>query len=214
MNELVLENNEIRIKSVELVDIINQFRELEEGKSKLLHKDLMKKIRKVLDVVQNQQNFNESNYIDKKGERRPCYKINKNGIKYLIDTTKSSDRIPLQKVYEQLGGNHSGIICIDRFETTFFNKLHDVLKPLDIVMLTQKTVLDYRLDGYIPKFNIAIEYDESQHFIEPQKSQDIIRQKEIEKALKCNFVRCDYRNTDACNIGLVLNEIINRKEVI
>ena len=71
-----------------------------------------------------------------------------------------------------------------------------------------------RLDGYIPKFNIAIEYDESQHFIEPQKSQDIIRQKEIEKALKCNFVRCDYRNTDAYNIGLVLNEIINRKEVI
>ncbi|EPT6434093.1 hypothetical protein ACSW8L_15845 (plasmid) [Clostridium perfringens] len=66
MNELVLENNEIRIKSVELVDIINQFRELEEGKSKLRHKDLMEKIRKVLDVVQNQQNFNESNYIDKK----------------------------------------------------------------------------------------------------------------------------------------------------
>lgn len=54
MNELVLENNEIRIKSVELVDIINQFRELEEGKSKLRHKDLMEKIRKVLDVVQNQ----------------------------------------------------------------------------------------------------------------------------------------------------------------
>ncbi len=214
MNELVLENNEIRIKSVELVDIINQFRELEEGKSKLKHKTLMEKIRNVLDIIQNQQNFNESTYINKQNKVQPCYLINKNGIKYLIDITKSSDRIPLQKVYEQLGGNHSKIICIDRFETTFFNKLYDVLKPLDIVMLTQKTVLEYRLDGYIPRFNIAIEYDESQHFIEPQKSQDIIRQKEIEKALKCNFVRCDYRNTDAYNIGLVLNEIINRKGVI
>ena len=214
MNELVLANNEIRIKSVELIDIINQFRELEEGRSKLLHKDLMKKIRKELEIVQNQQNFNKSTYINKQNKIQPCYLINKNGIKHLIDTTKSSDRMPLQKVYEKLGGNHSEIICVDRFETTFFNKLYDVLKPLDIVILTQKKVLEYRLDGYIPKFNIAIEYDESQHFIEPQKSQDIIRQKEIEKALKCNFVRCDYRNTDAYNIGLVLNEIINRKEVI
>lgn len=46
MDGLVLENNEIRIKSVELVDIINQFRELEEGKSKLQHKTLMEKNKK------------------------------------------------------------------------------------------------------------------------------------------------------------------------
>lgn len=91
MNELVLENNEIRIKSVELVDIINQFRELEEGRSKLLHKDLMKKIRKEIKTLEsiginNERNFSPVKYIDDKGEERPCFSLNRDGMLQMLNS--------------------------------------------------------------------------------------------------------------------------------
>lgn len=59
MKELMMtekENKELRITSVELVDIINQFRKAESesiGKEykELQHKDFMKKIRKELEIL-------------------------------------------------------------------------------------------------------------------------------------------------------------------
>lgn len=44
MNEIM--NKEIKMNSVEVCELINQFRELEYGKSKLEHADLMKKLEK------------------------------------------------------------------------------------------------------------------------------------------------------------------------
>lgn len=47
---------------------------------------------------------------------------------------------------------------------------------------------NYILDMYIINFKIAIEIDEEHHG--EKKVMDIVRQKKIEKQLKCNFVRC------------------------
>lgn len=50
--------------------------------------------------------------------------------------------------------------------------------------------LGYWLDGYDIINNIAYEYDEKAHFINGQlKPKDLIRQNEIEKYLKCEFIR-------------------------
>ena len=228
-NELTIlnQNKEIRINSVELTEIINKFRQeefnilKEKGLNKkdkcveLQHKSFMKKIKKELEMLEilglkEEKNILPIDYIDKKGEKRPCFSLNKEGVKYLLDLTKSKDKIAMQKVYEDMGGDYSKTICIDRFETTFFNKLSDTLFAMNIELDRQKTsCAKYRLDGYLPQYNIAIEYDESQHYVEPQKSKDIKRQKEVEKELGCQFIRLDYRNTDAYNIGLVIKEIIN-----
>jgi hypothetical protein len=43
MNQLA--NKEVRMTSVELTELINEFREIEGGKSELLHKTLLEKIR-------------------------------------------------------------------------------------------------------------------------------------------------------------------------
>lgn len=70
------ENEELRITSLELVDIINQFRKVESetiGKQykELKHKDFMKKIRKELEVLktlglEDKGNFSPGSYIDKR----------------------------------------------------------------------------------------------------------------------------------------------------
>lgn len=210
MNEMM--SKEIRMTSVEVTEMINQFREMEGNKSELQHKHLMEKLRKELNVLElGQQCFILLSYKDKKGEIRPCYSINKDGLKHLIDMTKSRDRIPLQKAYEFLGGDYTKVVCIDRFETTFFNKLSDTLSALNIELETQFNVLSYRVDGYIADYNLVIEYDEAQHFVEPQKSKDEKREREIIEAIDCQVIRLNYQNTDAFNVGLVISEIIKLK---
>ena len=214
MNEIM--NIEIRMTSVEVTEMINQFREMEGNKSELRHSDLMRKIDKEAETMKslgfsNQPNFQLSLYLDKKGEKRPCYSVNKDGLKHLIDITKSKDRMPLQKAYELLGGDYSKVVCMDRFETAFFNKLSDSLSALNIELKTQFNILNYRIDGYIIDYNLVIEYDEAQHFVEPQKSKDKKREKEIIKAINCQVIRLNYQNTDDFNIGLVISEIIKLK---
>lgn len=230
-NELLnLQTKEVRITSVELVDIINKFREEEfeilksKGLNKkdkyveLQHKTSMEKIRKELETLKNSDlngrvDFKPSSYADKNGQQRPCFKLNKEAVKYMADMTKTRDKIPIQKIYEDMGGVGSVVYCIDRFETSFFKKLSDTLFAMNIELDRQKVSCSkYRLDGYLPQYNIAIEYDELQHYVKPQKSKDIKRQKAIEKELGCQFIRLDYRNTDAYNIGLVFKELF--KELI
>ena len=209
--ETIKLTNEGKIKSTELVEIINVFRE-EEGKNPKEHSDFMKKIKKEIETLKSlglNKYIIESSYIDKKGEKRPCYELTKEGVKYIIDLYKSKDKIALQKVYEYMGGDYSKTVCIDRFETTFFNKLKDTLLAMNIDIDTQKCVLGkYRLDGYIEKYNLVIEYDEEQHFVEPQKSKDIKRQKEIKNKFGYEFIRLNYKNSDSYNIGLVMNYIL------
>ena len=100
MNELMKvktnDGKELRITSVELVDIINQFREIEAGtlgnKAKVLaHGDFSKKIRKELEVLKslgldNQGNISLVEYTDKKGETRPCYSLNRDGMLQMLNS--------------------------------------------------------------------------------------------------------------------------------
>ena len=83
MNELVTKG--ISMNHVELCELINKLRE-EEGSRKQLDKsDLLKKIKKEVKVMKTMGIFNEGNfslveYKDKKGEMRPTYLMNRDGI--------------------------------------------------------------------------------------------------------------------------------------
>ena len=89
-------NKELRITSIELVDIINEFRILESestGKKyvELQHKDFMKKIRKELEVLEalNLQDEGKISLVeseDKKGEKRPCYSLNRDGMLQILNS--------------------------------------------------------------------------------------------------------------------------------
>lgn len=85
------------ILSTNLVTIINEFRKIEseanEGKkyTELKHKSLMEKIRKEVETLKtlglsNGQNFSPVEYIDKKGEKRPCYELNRDGMIIILNS--------------------------------------------------------------------------------------------------------------------------------
>lgn len=94
---LTLTNNkELKIISIDLVDIINQFRELESTRVnkdfiKLRHNDFMAKIRNELKILEslglnNRRNISLVDYVDKKGETRPCYELNRDGMLQMLNS--------------------------------------------------------------------------------------------------------------------------------
>lgn len=108
---LFTEDKELRITSVELVDIINEFRKLESESTKrvyveLQHSDFMKKIRKELDVlktlgVDNGGNISLVEYRDSKGEIRPCYSLNRDGMLQMLNSESALVRY---KTIEYING--------------------------------------------------------------------------------------------------------------
>ena len=98
------------IKSTELVEIINSFRELE-GKPELQHYDFIKKIKKESEVLKalglgNAGNFSLVEYTDKKGEKRPCYELDKNGMFMMLNSESTLVRFKtveyINKLEEQV----------------------------------------------------------------------------------------------------------------
>ena len=88
--ETIKLTNEGKIKSTELVEIINVFRE-EEGKNPKEHSDFMKKIKKEIETLKslgldNEGNFSPVEYIDKKGEKRPCYELTHDGMLEMLNS--------------------------------------------------------------------------------------------------------------------------------
>lgn len=153
--------------------------------------------------------FIESTYLDKSNRQSKEYLLTRKGVKILYDSVRVGRfKNQLGLLYKRMGEDTLEIIMIpERFETVFFDKLNDTLLALGIELETQKNVLNYRLDGYIPQFNLAIEYDEAGHRNTSAKKSDIQRETEIKKEIGCKFIRLDYENTDAFNIGLVIKNI-------
>lgn len=106
INQIMFLENDIKITSVELVKVINSFREIE-GKKQLLHKNLMAKIKKELETLEsigivNQLNFQPVEYTDTKGEKRPCYNINREGMLMLLNSESTLVRYKTSEYIKNL----------------------------------------------------------------------------------------------------------------
>lgn len=102
MNDIM--NKEIKMNSVEVCELINQFRQLESNKSELLHKNLMEKIRKEVEILENmgvvgQLNFKPSSYINSQNKQQPCFSINRDGI---IQICASESALVRYKIVEYI----------------------------------------------------------------------------------------------------------------
>jgi len=104
----------------------------------------------------------------------------------LIISQKSDKSIELYKELSKLIGANVIQIPRTRKELLFEINLNELLDGITTV-IPQYPVLNYRIDFYLPELNIAIEYDEKHH--NSNKKSDNERQKEIEKILKCDFIR-------------------------
>lgn len=127
----------------------------------------------------------------------------------LVEKCKTANKQEFVRfVCDSFNIDNKVITSITRFEHSFGKQLEDTLSALDIEIETQKSMFGgkYRIDFYLPKYKIAIEYDEARH--QYQQDEDRIRQEAIEKELGCTFVRLDYKDTDAYNVGLVIKNIM------
>lgn len=100
-------NNEVRMTSKELCDLINIFRKEEGNETEKEHKDLMKSIRTELEVlanagIDNGGNFSLVEYIDSKGEKRPCYSLTKDAVMQMLNKESAVVRYKTQQYIKTL----------------------------------------------------------------------------------------------------------------
>ena len=207
------------ILSPDLVTIINEFRKIESEANEekrfieLKHKSLMEKIRTELKVLEtlnldNKNHITLTTYKDIQERTQPCYELDSQGLKFLIDTTKTKDRIPLIDIYNKISNSKELYIYKEKKEYKFIGALMDSLKGIGI----EKSIPEYyccskyRIDLYLPELNIAIEYDENNHRGYSYEQQER-RQIEIEENLKCKFIRVNSEDGLFYNIGYCIKEI-------
>ncbi|MDU6483285.1 MAG: ORF6C domain-containing protein [Paeniclostridium sordellii] len=109
MNGIIKMTNEeiVTMTSLEIVELINNFREEEGNTTKKEHRDFMKSIRKEIETLEkagitNGGNFSLVSYIDAKGEERPCFKMNKAGIMQMLNKESALVRYKTQQYIEAL----------------------------------------------------------------------------------------------------------------
>lgn len=90
----------------------------------------------------------------------------------------------------------------ERKECLFVQKLEEFLSEYNLEGIKQYSILNYKIDYYIPQLKLAIEYDENNHDKYSYKAQEG-RQKQIEKELGCKFIRLSDNCSDLKNIAKV-----------
>ena len=136
--------------------------------------------------------------------------ITEGDVLMLIDrsrTVTSDYKRGLIQWLQQCGVIDDSMVVTSRKEIEFVDSLEKTLEPFDLTIEKQYRVLSYRIDFYIKELNLAIEYDENNHSGYSYESQEG-RQKEIEHAIGCTFLRLSDHDSDMYNIGLVMKQIL------
>ncbi len=130
--------------------------------------------------------FIESSYISKDGRCLKQYEMDDMGVDILKNRFKYNVRSA-------------------RFEYKYLNEIEDFLNVMDIDYIEQYQVDNYRIDLFIPKYNIAIEIDEKEH--KYKQECDRIRQKYIEKQIHCKFIRINEDESCGSVIARITKEM-------
>ena len=99
---------EVTMTSLEVVDLINKFREEEGHRAVLKHKSFMQSIRTELENIANagievgEQNILPTEYIDSQGKKRPCYRMNRFWVMLMCNKESALVRYKTQQYIEAL----------------------------------------------------------------------------------------------------------------
>lgn len=103
-----MKNEEIvTMTSLEVVELINNFRKEEGNEIKKEHKTFMRDIRNEIEVLKNlkievENNFVPYSYVAENGKTNPCYKMNKAGIMQMLNKESALVRYKTQQYIEAL----------------------------------------------------------------------------------------------------------------
>ena len=178
--------------------------------------EFAKWIKRKIDKHKFEENYDYIHYFRKELVRGRLYnkvniyELSLNTTKLILNDFHSKISVEIKQYLYKIDNKTIDIILDKRFENSFGDKLINTLKPLNIKVETQKPMFNgkYRIDFYLPEFNLAIEYDEEQH--KYQQEEDKQREEGIKEVLGCRFIRLDYKQDDNYNVGLVLKEIMGR----
>ena len=148
MRNLTVLDNQLTISSKELCDLINAFRVEEGNDTELKHKNLMASIRAELEAlanagIDNGLNFQLVEYIDSKGEKRPCYQVTKAGAMSLLNKESAVVRYKTQQYIDTLekqlmaqllpsNNNNNNLIGINPYSNRLIRKNINQLRADDI----------------------------------------------------------------------------------
>jgi very-short-patch-repair endonuclease len=125
------------------------------------------------------------------------------GALFLIQRGQNITAEEKRSIASQIFGMEIPVILLSRPETEFFSKLCRILDKMGIPYIRQYRVLDYRIDCYIPQYNVAVEFDEMDHKGYSPAQQEI-REVNIIEAMSCDFIRLSDKDDDLDNIAIVL----------
>ena len=132
------------------------------------------------------KHFIESTYISSRGRREKQFEIDDFGVDILTNKFKYNVRSA-------------------RFEYKYLNEIEDFLNIMNINYIEQYQVNNYRIDLYIPQYNLAIEIDEEEH--KYQQEYDKMRQKYIENQIHCKFIRINEGESCGSAIARITKEL-------
>lgn len=137
--------------------------------------------------------------------------ITEEDVYCLIMRSKNSSYSYKTELLNFLIPKNNKIYVNTRLEIEFKDLLYQIFEPCNIEVIFQYPIDKYRIDFYIPEYNLAIEYDECHHYNKTNQQKDKDRENYIQDKIGCTFIRVDYRDTNAFNIGLILKQIINKR---
>lgn len=132
------------------------------------------------------EHFIESTYISSRGRCEKQFEIDDIGADILSNKFKYNIRSA-------------------RFEYKYLNEIQDCLDEMNIKYIPQYPVGNYRIDLYIPKYNLAIEIDEEEN--KYKKDYDLKRQSYIENQIHCKFVRVNEGESCGSMIARIIKEM-------
>lgn len=99
-------DGQVEITSVELTQLINQFRAEEGNTTEKQHKELLRDIRKEIEILDQaglgQSNFAQSSYINTQNKEQPCFKLTKAGVLQMLNKESAVVRYRTVQYIEKL----------------------------------------------------------------------------------------------------------------
>lgn len=119
---------------------------------------------------------------------------------------KENKAAVLEELFEMYG-NRVITQLPERKEKVFMDELRNLLTELDVELIVQYPVGRYCLDGYIPSYNIMVEFDEAEHAY--NKEADEMREFEIKLKLPhgLKIIRIHEDTPLGTGLGMVVKEL-------
>lgn len=160
----ITNDKELRITSVELVDIINEFRKLENettGKEykELRHIDFMTKIKKEIEVLNSLglnslRNFSQSEYTNSRGKKYSCYSLNRDAMLQILNSESTLVRY---KTVEYINNLEKSVKELTQGQELVL--AHEEIKELKSTLNEFAKITEEAKEMYKPSHKRKLHYD-------------------------------------------------------